>query len=443
VQQKEEILKLFLVQPSQLLEGGKVFKANKLMFPRLSLPVLASLTPPDIEVQIVDEHFEDVPFDLPVDLVGISFMTPQAPRAYQIGDEYKARGRAVVMGGVHASELPEEALQHSDAVVIGEAEGIWARVLEDFKRGSMKGIYRSPGFPGLSGLPPPRYDLLKQDRYRLFKINFPIQAGRGCPFRCEFCSVTRFFGGKIRFRPVEEVVQEIRQGNLKKIFFVDDNIVGHRAYARELFRALIPLKLRWVGQASLNLAKDEELLGLAKKSGCAVLFIGIESLSSESLKEIGKNFYKAEEVQESLQQILSYGITVRASIVFGFDHDEKDVFKRTVDFLIRNRIVYADFFILTPLPGTPLRVRMEKENRIFSNDWSEYDSLRAVFRPKLMSPEQLNEGLWEAYRNFYSVRNILKRVLTARGLNRLGRRLFSNFYYRSLILRKKHPIYGG
>jgi radical SAM superfamily enzyme YgiQ (UPF0313 family) len=436
-------LRLLLIQPSQILEGGRIFKANKLMFPRLSLPVLASLTPSDTEVQIVDEHFENVPFDSPADLVGISFMTPQAPRAYQIGDEYRTRGKAVVMGGVHASELPEEALQHSDAVVVGEAEGVWARVLEDFKSGSMKRIYRSPGFPGLSGLPPPRYDLLKKDKYRLFRINFPIQAGRGCPFRCEFCSVTRFFGGQIRFRPVKEVVQEIRQGSLKKIFFVDDNIVGNPAYARDLFRALIPLRVRWVGQASLNLAKDEELLGLAKKSGCAVLFIGIESLSSESLREIGKNFFRAEELQESLQKIQSYGITVRTSIVFGFDRDDKDVFKRTVDFLIRNRIVYADFFILTPLPGTPLRARMEKENRIFSNDWSEYDSLRTVFRPKLMSPEQLNKGLWEAYQNFYSVGNILKRVLPARGLSRLGRRLFSNFYYRSLVLQRKHPIYGG
>lgn len=436
-------MKLLLIQPSQLLEGGKVFKAKRLMFPRLSLPVLAALTPPDIEVQIVDEHFEEIPFRDPADLIGISFMTPQAPRGYQIGDEFRRRGRAVVMGGIHASALPQESLEHCDAVVVGEAEEVWLQLLEDFRQRRMKRVYQSPEFPKLKGLPRPRYDFLKKERYRLFNLNFPIQAGRGCPFRCDFCSVTRFFGGQFRFRPVEEVVQEIQHANRRKILFVDDNIVGHRAYARELLRALIPLKLRWGGQASLNLAKDEEILGLARESGCAVLFIGIESLSNQNLREVGKNFFKAEEVQESLQKIQSYGISIRASIVFGFDHDDKHVFKRTVDFLIRNRIAYADFFILTPLPGTPLRERMENEDRILSHDWSQYDSLRAVFRPQLMTVEELNEGLWEAYQSFYSIRNILKRVLLGRGMNRFGRRLFSNFFYRSLALQRKHPIYGG
>ena len=412
------------------------------MFPRLTLPLLASLTPSGIEVKIVEEYFEEVPFDDAVDLVGISFMTPQAPRAYQIGDEFRKRGKRVIMGGIHASELPEEALQHADAVVIGEAEGIWTQVLDDFVKGKMKGIYRTSDFPDLSGLPRPRYDLLKRERYRLFNINFPIQAGRGCPFRCEFCSVTRFFGGHYRFRPVEEVVQEIKQTKLKKIFFVDDNIISHQAYAKELFKALIPLKLRWVGQASLNLAKDEELLCLARESGCAVLFIGVESLSSDSLKEIGKNFFRADDIERSLQQIQSYGINIRVSVVFGFDHDDSGVFRRTVDFLVRNRIAYAEFFILTPLPGTIFRERLEKENRIFSNDWSDYDSLRAVFHPKLMNPEELNQGLWEAYRRFYSVGNILRRVLLSGKIHGVGRMLFSNFYSRSVVLRKRHPIYG-
>jgi len=436
-------LKLLLVQPSQLIEGGKVFKAKKLMFPRLSLPVLASLTPPDFEVKIIDDHFEPVSFEEPADLVGISYMTPQAPRAYQIADEFRKRGKKVVMGGIHASALPEEALEHSDAVVVGEAEEIWPRVLEHFNEGKMKGIYRSPQFPMLKGLPRPRYDLLNRKRYRLLKINFPIQAGRGCPFHCEFCSVTRFFGGQFRFRPVEEVVEEIRRGGLKKIFFIDDNIIGHSEYARNLFLALIPLKLRWVGQASLNLARDTELLRLAKESGCAVLFIGIESLSGESLKEIGKSFFKAEEIRSSLQKMQSHGIAVRASIVFGFDHDDRGVFSRTVNFLVENKIAYADFFILTPLPGTPFRERLERENRILSNNWSDYDSLRTVFRPKQMTPEELNQGLWQTYQSFYSLKNIVRRIMVSRGGPRIWRRLYSNLYYRSLVIQKKHPIYGG
>jgi radical SAM superfamily enzyme YgiQ (UPF0313 family) len=413
------------------------------MFPRLSLPVLASLTPPDFEVKIIDDHFEPVPFEEPADLVGISYMTPQAPRAYQIADEFRKRGKKVVMGGIHASALPDEALEHSDAVVVGEAEEIWPRVLEHFREGKMKGVYRSPQFPELRGLPRPRYDLLKRERYRLLNINFPVQAGRGCPFRCEFCSVTRFFGGQFRFRPVEEVVEEIQRTELKKIFFIDDNIIGDPEYARDLFLALIPLKLRWVGQASLNLAKDAELLRLAKKSGCAVLFIGVESLSGESLKEIGKSFFKAEEVQSSLQKVQSQGIAVRASIVFGFDHDDREVFSRTVNFLVKNKVAYADFFILTPLPGTPFRERLGKENRILSNNWSDYDSLRTVFRPKQMTPEELNQGLWQAYQSFYSLKNICRRIMVNRGGPQIWRRFFSNLYYRSWVIQKKHPIYGG
>ena len=436
-------MKLLLIQPSQIIDGGKVYKAKKIMFPRLSLPVLASLTPPEIQVEIIDEYFEDVPFDDSANLVGIGFMTPQAPRAYQIGDEFRKRGKKVVMGGIHASALPEEALVHADAVVVGEAEDIWPQVLEDFKNGKMQRIYKSLKFPKLEGLRTPRYDLLKKDRYRLLKINFPLQAGRGCPFDCEFCSVTKFFGHSIRYRPIEDVIGEIKRLGRKKILFVDDNITGNHEYAKDLFTQLKPLKIRWGGQASINLAKNESLLKLAAESGCAILFIGIESLSDENLKEIGKNFFKAADIQDCLQRIQSYGISIRSSIVFGFDQDDRNVFKRTADFLVHNHIAYADFFILTPLPGTGLRKKLENQNRIMSNDWSDYDSLRAVFTPKLMTVEELNEGLWEAYQRFYSVVNILRRVLFAQRLNRSIRKLFSNFFYRSLVLHRKHPIYGG
>ncbi len=435
-------MKLLLIQPSQLIGGGKVYKAKKLMFPRLSLPVLASLTPPEIQIEIIDEYFEDIPFDDPADLIGISFMTPQAPRAYQIGDEFRKRGKKVVMGGIHASALPEEGLEHADAVVVGEAEGIWAHVLEDFKNGKMGGIYRSPEFPSLKGLPLPRYDLLKKDRYRLFNINFPIQAGRGCPFNCEFCSVTKFFGGQYRSRPVEEVVQEIKHKNLKKIFFVDDNIISNRAYARDLFKALIPLKLRWGGQATLILGRDEELLSLAAESGCGLLYIGVESISSSNLPAYGKSFFKAEEVSGLLTKIQKWGILIRASIIFGMDADNPDVFRNTVDFLVREKVAYAEFFILTPMPGTVLRRKHEKEGRIIDYDWSNYDGLHAVYRPLGMGKESLEKGLWDAYREFYSVPNIIKRCLKVGRQNRRLRTLISNFYYRGMVTKGRHPLYG-
>lgn len=412
------------------------------MWPRLSLPLLASLTPPEIQVEIIDEYFEEIPFDSPADLIGISFMTAQAPRAYQIGDEFRKRGKKVVMGGIHASALPEEALQHSDAVVVGEAEGVWTQLLQDFKNGKMNEIYRSSHFPSLEGLPAPRYDLLQEERYRLLKINYPFLAGRGCPFNCDFCSVTKFFGGTYRWRPVKDVVNEIRKTGRKKILFLDDNIIGNREYARELFQALIPLHVRWAGQASINIGRNEELLLLASESGCAVLLIGIESLSVLNLREIGKTFFRPEELRGAIAEIHKHGIIVRASMIFGFDHDDPGVFERTAAFLVENKIAYADFFILTPFPGTRIRERLAKNERLLSLDWSYYDFLHAVFQPQLMSPREVEEGLWRAYRQFYSVPNILKRILFSHGAPRSKRTLLSNFYYRYLVSKGKHPIYG-
>jgi radical SAM superfamily enzyme YgiQ (UPF0313 family) len=439
---KEGSLRLFLIQPSQILDGGKILKTQKLMFPRLSLPVLASLTPPDVEIRIIDEHFEEIPFEDPVDLVGVSFMTPQAPRAYQIGDAFLKRGKGVVMGGIHASALPEEALKHSDAVVVGEAEEVWPRVLEDFRRKRARGIYRAGAFPSLSGLSSPRYDLLNKDRFRLWNVNFPIQAGRGCPFHCDFCSVTKFFGGEYRWRPVEEVLREILQKKVKGVFFVDDNIIGQKAYARELFQALKPLKIRWGAQASLNIAKDEELLRMAADSGCGILYIGIESISSANLPAHGKSFFKGEEISDHLTRIQNRGILVRASIIFGMDEDGPDVFHHTVNFLKRSKVAYAEFFLLTPMPGTELRRKLEEEGRILENDWSKYDGLHPVFHPRKMDKETLEEGLWRAYQEFYSLPSVLKRCLKVQKANRRWRTILSNFYYRKLVFQRRHPLYG-
>ena len=435
-------MKLLLIQPSQIINGGKVYKAKKIMFPRLSLPLLASLTPPEIQVEIIDEYFEEIPLDTRADLIGISFMTPHAPRAYQIGDEFKKRGKKIVMGGIHASALPDEALKHSDAVVVGEAEGIWPQVLDDFKKGEMKKIYQSAKFPSLENLPIPRYDLLKEERYRLFNINFPIHAGRGCPFKCEFCSVTKFFGNQYRWRPVSEVIREIQQTQRKKIFFIDDNIVGQRSYARELFKALIPLKLRWGGQAPLNLAKDDELLHLAADSGCGMLYVGIESISKLNLPAYGKSLFKTEEISEYLMKIHGHGILVRASIIFGMDDDDPDVFHKTVKFLIEQKVAYAEFFILTPMPATELRRKLEEKGRIINYNWSNYDGLHVVFRPMKMGIETLEKGLWDAYKEFYSIPNILKRLMKVRVTHVKLRTIVSNLYYRRMVLRNRQPLYG-
>jgi radical SAM superfamily enzyme YgiQ (UPF0313 family) len=377
-----------------------------LRMPELTLPVLAALTPPDIEVIVTEEEIEDVTYKSQVELVGISYMTPLAERAYEIADEYRRRGAKVVLGGIHASALPDEASRHADAVVIGEAENVWAPLIDDFRANRLKPIYQAAELPDLRNLPIPRRDLLKQG---MTFSPYSIQTTRGCPFGCHFCSVTKFFGGTFRYRPVEDIVREIESADKKIWIFVDDNIVGNPAHAAHLFRALIPLKIKWVGQSVLHLAKNKELLKLAAKSGCAGLFIGFESLNELSLQSVNKGVNKVKEYEESARKLHDHGILILASFMFGFDHDDKSVFERTVDFLIKNKLVAASLPILIPYPGTTLFQKFEEEGRILTRDWSKYDYGNVVFKPRLMAPEVLAEGASWAAREFYSRSSIISR----------------------------------
>lgn len=377
-----------------------------LRMPELTLPVLAALTPPDIEVIVTEEEVEDVTYKDQVELVGISYMTPLAERAYEIADEYRKRGAKVVLGGIHASALPEEASRHADAVVIGEAENVWAPLIEDFRANRLKPIYQAAELSDLRNLPIPRRDLLKQG---MTFSPYSIQTTRGCPFGCHFCSVTKFFGGTFRYRPVEDIVREIESSDKKTWIFVDDNIVGNPAYAARLFRALIPLKIRWGGQSVLHAAKSKELLELAAKSGCLGLFIGFESLNELSLQSVNKAVNKVKDYEECARKFHDHGILVFASFMFGFDHDDKSVFEKTVDFLIKNKFVAASLPILVPYPGTRLYQKFEEEGRILTRDWSKYDYGHVVFKPRLMEPEELAEGARWAAAAFYSRSSVISR----------------------------------
>jgi radical SAM superfamily enzyme YgiQ (UPF0313 family) len=387
------------------------WKENKwekgLRMPELTLPVLAALTPPDVEVIVTEEEIEEVVYKSHVGLVGISYMTPIAARAYEIADEYRKRGAKVVLGGIHATALPEEAIQHADAVVIGEAENVWASVIEDFRAERLKKFYRSECYPDLIGLPTPRRDLLKKG---MTFSPYSIQTTRGCPFGCHFCSVTKFFGGTFRFRPVEEVVREIASAGKKIWLFIDDNITGNQTYARELFQELIPLGIKWGGQSTTLLAKNDELLKLAAKSGCLGLFIGFESLNESNLRDMGKRINRVKEYEECVKKFHDHGILVLASFIFGLDHDDKSVFERTLDFLMRTKVVAASLPVLVPYPGTRVYDEMEAEGRILTKDWSKYDLDNAVFRPKLMEPEELEEGARWATCQFYSRSSIISRA---------------------------------
>jgi radical SAM superfamily enzyme YgiQ (UPF0313 family) len=303
--------------------------------------------------------------------------------------------------------LPEEASLHADAVVIGEAENVWGPLIEDFRANRLKTIYQAAELSDLRDLPIPRRDLLKQG---MTFSPYSIQTTRGCPFGCHFCSVTKFFGGTFRYRPVEEVVREIESSDRKTWIFADDNIVGNPAYATRLFRALIPLKIRWGGQSVLHLAKNKELLELAAKSGCLGLFIGFESLNELSLQSVNKAVNKVRDYEECARKFHDHGILVLASFVFGFDHDDKSVFERTVDFLIKNKFVAASLPILVPYPGTRLYQKFEEEGRILTRDWSKYDYGHVVFRPRLMEPEVLAEGARWAQGEFYSRTSTISRL---------------------------------
>jgi len=433
-------LKIVLISP---FFDKKIRKTARktFRFPPLNLPIIASLTPKEFEVKIVDENVEDINFDEGTDLVGITCMTAQAPRAYSVADAFRKRGIRVVLGGIHPTALPNEAAKHADAVVIGEAENTWPELMFDLRKNGLKKFYSCTKRPSLKNLPLPRLDLLKRDRYIFGDV---IQIFRGCPFACSFCSVSNFFGNTYRYRPIDDVVNEIkhrRSNTIRPQFmgFLDDNIAGLPRYAKELFERLIPLNIWWAGQASLTVAKDKELLRIFQRSGCKFLYIGFESVSQVSLHEANKNFLNPDNFKESIKRIHDFGINIEGAFIFGFDDDDETIFERTVRFADKIGVDAAQFGILTPFPGTKLWDKLEKEKRIFTKDWTKYGIGNAVFKPKKMSPEKLKEGTEWAWREFYSLRNIGKRIVSIAG-TRVGAAipmLALQLAYKSTMARRK------
>jgi radical SAM superfamily enzyme YgiQ (UPF0313 family) len=386
-------------------------------FPLLSTSLLAGLTPPHHEVSIIDESLTEIDFNQEVDLVAITAITPLARRGYEIGDQFRQRGRKVVMGGIHASWLPEEAREHSDCVVIGEADEIWCKILEDAEKGNLKTLYRQEGRTDLSHLPIPRRELLPQKGYLFHNL---IQTTRGCPYDCEFCSVTALHGRSYRMRPISEVEKEIQSLERSKayIFFVDDNLVGNVSHAKELLTMLSHYRLRWVSQGPIHIAEDEEMVKLMARAGCHGLFIGFESLREENLDLMGKQINRIEAYEKGIRHLHDAGIGVYASFVFGYDYDDASVFDEFVEFAERNRIEGAFLPILTPFPGTRIHQRLKREGRLLTDDWSKYDMATVVFRPKRMSVEELQEGFWKVNRSFYSLPSMLKRIFNPFHLRR-------------------------
>jgi radical SAM superfamily enzyme YgiQ (UPF0313 family) len=400
-------VRILLVSPGRYRKKpGIVGKAFHV--PPLSLGILASLTPPDVQVDLIDENLRNINYDDAPDLVGITCLTAVAPRVYEIARNFRERGSKVVLGGMHPSAMPLEAQQHCDCVVVGEAEGVWPRLVEDFKANVLQRFYKGKP-PEPEQIATPSRDIFEGQGYY---VKGTVQTSRGCPYGCDFCSVQRFFGNKFRFRSIPAVVDEIRALAVKFIAFVDDNIAGSHAYARELFTAITPLNVKWICQAPINIAKDTALLRLMYKSGCRGMFVGFESIAPESLKEVGKSVNVVGKFKEYIKRIHDAGISVEGAFIFGFDNDDRDVFRRTMDFIVDAKIDFAQFGILTPFPGTNLAARLKQEDRITTYDWNKYDITHAVYKPAKMTVDELEEGRLWIEEEFYSVRRTLARMFS-------------------------------
>lgn len=343
-----------------------------------------------------------------MDLVGLPCLTETALRIYQIADEFRRRGKTVVIGGYHASALPEEAKQHADSVVIGEAELTWPQLLKDLEKGKLKAFYRCSKEFDTSIIPPIRRDLIKH-----MTILGAVQSTRGCPYRCEFCAITSFYNHGVKHRAIKDVVEEIKTMPNKLFAFHDPSLTVNIKYTRELFKELIRQKVRkgWqaCGTANVLTTIDEEFLKLARKSGCVEWFVGLESVSQASLNGAKKTFNKVENFKKMIKRLHKHGMTVQSGIIFGFDEDTPDIFDTTLEKIHELDVDILEINILTPFPGTPLFDRLEREKRILTKNWSQYNLSNIVFKPKNMTKEELYNGTRKVAKEFYKISRITTR----------------------------------
>ena len=414
-------MRILLVSPTHYNADGTLHQTTRYWTSGLTLPHLKALTPPGHDVAMVDELFDDVDLDFDGDVVGLTAMGPQIRRAYDLADHFRARGVRVVLGGTWVTLTAEESLRHADAVVAGEAEDVWAQVLDDLAAGRSRGIYRAERWHSLRALPKIDYTTLPLLKYDAFKsswlyrmyFHWPIIFSRGCPHPCEYCAVQTYYQRGFRTRPVDEVIDDLRTiqrhgGN--RILFLDDNPIGNLEAAKELFRAMIPLRVKWASQCTINIARDAELLDLAARSGCVSLSIGLESVNEDSLDSVRKGFNQPQRFQRDLAAIRAKGIQVIGLLMVGLDGDTVDTFQRSLQFLIDNKVSFLKLFTPCPYPGTKYYEDMLQADRIIVHDWGRYDYGSALIRPAQMTTEQMMDGFKYVYEGFYSAAAIARRL---------------------------------
>lgn len=421
------------------------FRSTDAMTP-LSLGVLAGRTPKDVDICLFDDRVEVLPVHDTPDLVAITVETFTARRAYQIADGYRARGIPVVMGGYHPTFLPDESLLHADAVVTGDAEGSWERLLGDFNRGNLQRLYTGGNTRPLNDFAIER-NIFAGKRYAPIQL---VQYSRGCRFACDFCSIRAFYQDNLRRRAPEAVVQELSAMNPRKLtFFVDDNLLANRDSLTDLLQAIRPLGIRWTCQISIDVARDEALLDLMAESGCMLALVGFESLSEPNLKQMGKAWNKVSgDYRQVVRKFHARGIAVYGTFVFGYDEDTADSIRASLDFALEARLDLANFNPLTPTPGSPLYDRLLKEGRLLSPEWwldPNYHYGDPIFVPRKMSPETFADQCFEAKKAFYSWSSMARRVLAGNlGLDwfRTGMVGLANLISRREVFHKQHRALG-
>lgn len=436
-------MRVLLVSPTAVDAAGRPVKQSRVHLPGLTLPMLAAVTPPEVHLRAVIETSQAIPWDEPWDLVGFTGMGSGITRAWALADAFRARGVKTVIGGIAATlGDPESTLAHADALVTGEAEETWPRVLADAAAGRLQRLYRPARTVPVETLPEPRYDVL--DRRAIGRW-LPVQATRGCPFTCSFCSITAFFEQRYRKRPVDQVLRDVRLAKARgcrHIAFVDDNIGVDWDYAGALWEALIPERIEWMSQCSLHIADQPAMLALARRSGCRLLSFGIESVNAESLAAIDKAWNRPGRYPEAIARIRGAGIEVSTEMIVGMDGDDDTVFARTEAFVMANAIAVPRVHILTPIPGTPLHAELRAADRLLDVAFTGYTGGRVVFQPRHLAPEVLEREYWRLYERLFSWRAILHRLWRNRarlGPYLRGMMLAVNLHYRANIRRRVTP----
>ncbi len=442
-------MKLTLIKPNIGRREHSLYVDEARMEP-LQLGILAALTPGDFDVVMYDDRMEKIPYDEPTDLVAITVETFTARRAYEISEEYRRRGVKTVMGGMHAMLIPDEVAEHCDCVIVGDAEPVWGEMLEDLRNGELKKRYEpvQPTCPQKNVIT--RRDIFEGKGYLPITL---LQFSRGCSHKCSFCASSVYFKARHFCRPVEDVIKEIKSQKRKLLFFVDDNIVCEREKAKELFRALIPLKIHWVSQGSIDMLNDRELMELMVKSGCLGLVIGFESISPDCISEMNKGTNQkgsADMYRDEIEQLRKWGLQTWAAFTVGHDGDTLESIRATCDFAIKNKFTFAAFNILMPYPNTPLYEKLEREGRLlYDGKWWLHEDYRfnyASIIPKNMPPEELTEVSFDCRRRFNSPLSIFKRALeprtNMRNPYRFATYLIYNPLFRKEVFKKQGMRFG-